>query len=64
MFVEFLTFELRYRLKRLSTHVYFAVMFGLAFTFLVGASGVIHGWQPNLAGLGTGSIYLNASYCQ
>jgi len=53
MLLHFFTFELRYRFHRISTYVYFAVLFFMAF-FSVSAS--------DFGPIGTGKVSLNGPY--
>ena len=55
MFLEFFTFELRYRLKSISTYVYFLIWF--AFSFLSVAS---ESFGP--VGNSNGKVFLNGAY--
>src|SRR4029453_4176202 len=53
MFLHFLAFEIKYRLARVSTYVYFAIWFFMTF-FPVAAT--------NFGPGGTGKVYLNGPF--
>jgi hypothetical protein len=53
MFLHFLAFEIKYRLARVSTYVYFAIWFFMTF-FAVAAT--------NFGPVGTGKVYLNGPF--
>lgn len=53
MFLHFLAFEVKYRLARVSTYVYFAIWFFMTF-FAVAAT--------NFGPVGTGKVYLNGPF--
>ncbi|RPI18025.1 MAG: hypothetical protein EHM61_29005, partial [Acidobacteria bacterium] len=59
MFTELLKFELKYRLKLLSTHVYFGVLFLFSTYAVIGSSGIIPGTRIYL-GDWTGKLHVNA----
>jgi ABC-2 type transport system permease protein len=61
MFTELLKFELEYRLRLVSTHIYFTVLFLFAAYTVVGSSGVIPGTMIYL-GDWTGKLYINSPF--
>ncbi len=61
MFTELLKFELKYRLRLVSTHVYFTLLFLFSAYSVIGSSGVIPGTRIYL-GDWTGKLYLNSPF--
>ncbi len=59
MFKEILLFELTYRLKKLSTWIYFGGVFAMAFLAILGAGGVL-GSGNVVLGDASGKVYLNS----
>ena len=61
MFTELLKFELTYRLRLVSTHVYFTLLFLFSAYSVIGSSGVIPGTRIYL-GDWTGKLQLNSPF--
>lgn len=61
MFKEIFLFELRYRMKRPATSIYFGLMFLMAFLAMLGLSGAF-GASVIIGDAGGGKVYANSPY--
>lgn len=62
MFREIFSFEIRFRFKKVSTYVYFAMFMAFAFLAIISVGGAFRGNRVVIAGAGEGKILANAPY--
>lgn len=61
MFWNIATYELSYRMKRISTHVYFGIMFALGFLIIQAVGGAFDSFNVAVAGAGS-ALAVNSPY--
>jgi ABC-2 type transport system permease protein len=62
MFYEIYKFELRSRMKRLSTYIFFGVFFLITFLLIAALGGAMKGVSVSVSEGGKGNVFANAPY--
>ncbi|MCK4766070.1 MAG: ABC transporter permease [Candidatus Aminicenantes bacterium] len=62
MFYEIFKFELRGRMKKISTYIYFAIFFSFSFIIMLSMGGVFKSFSASVGSGGQGNVFANAPF--